>query len=83
LGSPSFDQSNGTVNSAVVINGVSSGRCEFVFSTPEDRPVSRVVNISSGSCSVSIPEVEFAKLGEWNLAVNFGGKSVSRKVNIN
>jgi hypothetical protein len=83
LGSPSFEQSGGMVSSSVAINGIGNGRCEFIFSTPQDRPVSRTVEVASGTCSASIPEVEFAKLGEWNLAVNFGGKSVSRKVNIN
>lgn len=82
LGQPTFEQSGGIVSSSVSVVGASSGKCSFVFSTPEDRPVSRDVNISSGSCSVSIPEAEFAKLGEWTLSVSLSGKSATRMVNI-
>src|SRR5690606_8556167 len=83
LSQPTFEQSGGVVRSSVTISGASSGKCSFVFSTPEDRPVSRDVDMSSGAFYVSIPEVEFAKLVDWTLSVSFAGQSNTRTVSIN
>ncbi len=83
LGSPSFEQSGGVVKSSVDISGATGGNCVFNFSTEADRPVVKTVSLGGGVCSVSIPEVEFARLGEWQLVVNYEGKSVSKVVQIN
>jgi len=83
LSQPSFEQAGGMIKSSVNISGVTGGNCEFNFSTEADRPVVKLTALSNGACSVEIPEVEFARLGEWQLAVSYEGTSVSRKVQIN
>lgn len=83
MSAPTFEQAGGVVKSSVAISGVTGGSCEFNFSTEADRPVVRSAELASGSCAVSIPEVEFARLGEWQLVVKYEGKSVNRKVQIN
>ncbi len=72
----SFSQQNGTVTvSAAITGAAAAGRCTITFSSTDSRPVSREVSTAAEGvtqqCSVSIPEVEFDKLGEWNLAVLF------------
>jgi cytoskeletal protein RodZ len=65
-----FSQSNGTVNATATIAGSSkAGTCVFSFNSPEDRPVIKQVPSTLESCSVSIPEVEFSRLGSWKLTV--------------
>ncbi len=83
LGSPSFEQSGGVVRSSVDITGATGGNCVFNFSTEADRPVVKTVSLGGGVCSVAIPEVEFARLGEWELVVSYEGKSINKKVQIN
>ena len=83
LGSPGFEQSGGVVKSSVNVSGVTGGNCEFNFSTEADRPVVKSVPLSGGTCSVVIPEAEFARLGEWQLVVSYESKSVNKKVQIN
>lgn len=86
-----LNQQNNTVTARAVITSSGSGNCVFSFATPEGRPVvkqvaSQTANGSQG-CSVSIPEVEFDKLGEWELTVSFyynnAKAEASRKVMIN
>lgn len=72
----SLSQSNGTVNaSATMTNASADGVCVFLFTTEGDKPVTREVNSSmtgqQRTCSTSIPEVEFSKLGTWKLNVTF------------
>ena len=47
------------------------GTCVFQYTTNGDKPVISQVPSSEGLCKSSIPEVEFAKLGEWILKVTF------------
>lgn len=66
------DQVNGTVTaSAKINNSPDSGTCVFTYTTTDDKPVIQQVSSSNNVCSSSIPEVQFSKLGTWNLAVSF------------
>ena len=71
----SFSQQNGKVTAVANVSSSQVGKCTFSFSSLDSRPVSREVNSSeqesNQQCSATIPEVEFDKLGEWNLAVIF------------
>jgi hypothetical protein len=69
-------QADGLVSSIAVINNTSeSGSCVFIYSTPDAKPVSREAKSTlidtKNTCSIGIPEVEFNKLGLWNLTVYF------------
>ena len=86
-----FLQNNGRVAATATVNSTSStGECVFSFTIPEGRPVVKQVTSATESdkqrCGVSIPEVEFDKLGQWEMVVTFyqGGTkgSASRSVNI-
>lgn len=81
------NQADGFVNASAQISGGSQeGTCVFSFETTDGRPV---VKQSAGTtnCSIRIAEVEFDKLGEWNLTVTFYSQntkaSAGRKVTIN
>lgn len=81
-----YSQSGGLIRAAATVNR-ETGECVFTYSTPEDRPVVRTTNIEDGSCNSSIPEVEFARLGVWNLNITayVNGKraEANRDVTIN
>lgn len=68
----SFGQNNGMVSVTVdtlLVGG--TGRCVFTFTNPEDRPVVREVNGDGQTCSLSVPSVEFARLGIWGLNIAY------------
>jgi hypothetical protein len=70
-------QDRGHVSASAKVN--IDGTCVFQFD-PSDgsRPVVREDSAVGGSCSVSIPEVEFALLGSWTLRATVyhaGGKA--------
>jgi hypothetical protein len=72
----SFGQASGIVTSkATVAGAASSGSCVFSFTTTDGKPVVKeVASTQSGSmqaCTVAVSEVEFDKIGSWNLAVTF------------
>ena len=80
-------QSGGYVTAEATIGGATqSGSCVFTFTATDSRPV---VKQSSGttSCSTRIAEVEFDKVGTWNLEVSFFQNntkaSASQNVTIN
>lgn len=86
-----FQQNNGRVAAAAVVDSsTTAGECVFSFTTLEGRPVVKqstsVTESGIQKCSVSIPEVEFDKLGQWEMVVTFyqGGtkSSATRSVNI-
>lgn len=65
-------QSNGIVSAAIKITGSDeNGTCVFTYSTPGDRPVVQEVTSSNNICQSNIPEVQFSKIGVWNLNVTF------------
>lgn len=70
-----FSQSNGVVRASATINSNQSGTCYFNFSSENTKPVSRTVTSQSQDsaqlCTVEISEVEFTKLGSWNMYVSF------------
>lgn len=70
----SFTQSNGIVESVAQSSG--SGTCVFTY-RPGDggKPVTRQVAISDNICKASIPEGEFAYIGQWSLIVTFYSNS--------
>jgi len=66
-----INQTSGTVSTSASIQGIQSdGTCVFTY-TSDDKPVVRQVTSSNQRCSTSIPEVEFTKIGNWNLNVTF------------
>jgi hypothetical protein len=75
------NQSNGSVNATALVQGSSSdGTCVFSYSS-EDKPVVKQVASSENKCSSSIPEVEFSKLGEWNLNVTYYNRNQKAEAN--
>lgn len=82
-----FSQANGEVKAEALINGSSGdGTCVFNFSTPEGKPVVKeLASSTTGNeqlCSLTLTEVEFDKIGTWELTVTFykdGAKSVASK----
>lgn len=64
----SVNQANGAVT-ATATSSSASGTCVFTYTTDGDKPVTRNVGIEGGTCTSTIPEVEFARLGTWNLNV--------------
>ncbi|MFO0887126.1 MAG: hypothetical protein U0413_02775 [Candidatus Saccharimonadales bacterium] len=83
----SVEQSGGQITVDAETSGDSGGKCVFSFTTTEDKPVVREVLVSGNKCNTSIPEVEFTKLGTWNLTatyyVNDKKAETSQNVTIN
>lgn len=88
----SFGQSSGMVSAAAMIKGSTDlGTCVISYKNPDDKPIVRQVNAtkdgSAQNCSASVPEVEFGKLGTWQLSIVFynssGKVEASRDVTIN
>jgi len=70
----SFTQSNGIVESVAQSSG--SGTCVFTYKPADGgKPVTRQVAISDNICKASIPEGEFAYIGQWSLIVTFYSNS--------
>ena len=69
--------------SAVVTGATTSGICVFSFTTPDAKPVVKQTSSANNACSVSISEVEFDKLGIWNLNVTFFINDTKAEVNQN
>lgn len=83
LSALTFSQGGGLVEASVSVEGADSGTCTFVFTDADGRAISKTAKLSSGSCSISVPDAEFTMIGEYNLVTKFGDKSVSKTVNIN
>ena len=83
----SVNQTGGQITVDAETSGDSGGKCVFSFTTPDDKPVVKEVVVSGNKCNTSIPEVEFTKLGTWNLTatyyVNDKKAEVSQNVTIN
>lgn len=51
------------------------GTCVFLFTNPEDRPVTRQISstgsVSAQNCKATIPNIEFNRLGTWKLKVTY------------
>jgi hypothetical protein len=62
-------QENGKVTTIAQVNG--SGTCVFEYTTSGDKPVINQVSVNGTTCESSVPEVQFAKLGVWNLKVTY------------
>ena len=68
----STSQSNGSVRASATVAGADTtgAFCIFTYTNPDDKPVtSSSVPLTDGSCSTETPEVNFSKLGVWNLNV--------------
>ncbi len=64
------DQANGLVT-ASANTSQATGTCVFLYSTPQDKPVTRQVGVNDSHCSVSIPQNEFSYIGQWTLKVTY------------
>lgn len=66
-------QQAGKVEASATISGANnSGTCVFTFTIAEERPVIRQVSsnfVNPHTCSMTASEVEFSKVGVWNLKV--------------
>jgi|GEM_PF-6285375 len=76
VGSPTFSQANHIVTVTTSVSGsTAQGTCVFTFTKEDEKPVIRqVVSASkdqSQYCTVGVPEVEFTRLGSWNLNATF------------
>lgn len=76
-------QADGLIKVAAKATGTTGGRCVFSFTTEGDRPVVRESSLSSGACNVEIPEVEFSKIGVWNLNISLHVNNTRTEVNQN
>jgi cytoskeletal protein RodZ len=80
----STSQKDGTVYAESVITGAEAeGTCVFTYTTPDDRPVVQQVASANKICRSSIPEVQFSKLGNWNLQVVFYLNNTKAEANKN
>lgn len=86
VGELTFQQNNGIVSASSVVNSSSTGDCVFSFTTTDGRPVvKQTVSTATAdyqSCNITIPEVEFDKIGVWEMNVTFymdGSKSSAVK----
>jgi hypothetical protein len=77
----SQSQSEGLVKVSAKATGATEGRCVFSFTTEGDRPVVRESTLSNGICSAEIPEVEFSRLGVWNLNISLHVNNTRTEVN--
>jgi len=79
-----FSQSGGTVTTSATVTGSTGGICYFIFSTEDAKPVNRSSALNGNSCSTSISEVEFSKLGTWKLTVSYvnGDKNKEASQNV-
>lgn len=77
----STSQANGMVNASAKTSG--DGTCVFLYTKEGDKPASRQVPASSGSCSSSIPAVE-VPYGSVKLTVTYynGGKKAEATQNV-
>lgn len=76
-------QSGGVVVASAQTNG--TGTCVFMYEPADGgKPVSRQVNVSGNSCSVSISQNEFTYLGQWKLTAIYysGGKKAEASQNV-
>ncbi|MCA9313413.1 hypothetical protein KDA08_03790 [Candidatus Saccharibacteria bacterium] len=80
----STGQNEGAVYAEATITGtIAEGICVFTYTTPQDRPVVQQVSSMAGFCKSSIPEVQFSKLGAWNLQVIFYLSNMKSEANKN
>lgn len=77
----STSQSNGQVKASAQTSA--DGTCVFQYTTDGDKPVVSQVEASNSSCSTSIPEVQFAKLGAWQLKVTLYSNSKKAETTTN
>lgn len=72
----STSQSEGQVKATAEAS--TSGTCVFQYETEGDKPVVVQSETSGNICSSSVPEVQFAKIGSWQLKLTFysGGKKI-------
>lgn len=84
----SFSQANGTASASATVSAQGTGTCYFNFSSSDTKPVSRTAQSQNQAsvqiCSVQIPEVEFTKLGAWQMLVSFtqNGAKVEETKNV-
>ena len=75
------NQTNRTVNAMASVTGSSQGKCVFTYTNPDDKPVIQEITTTNGSCKSSISEVQFSKLGTWNLNVVFYANNTKAEAN--
>jgi len=75
----SFSQSNGVVQVSTKTSG--EGTCVFAFKPADGgKPVTKQMTVDNKSCNISIPETEFAYLGQWALSVTFYNDNLKAEV---
>lgn len=65
-----YSQRQGVVRATAKISSAPlNGKCAYIFSNPDDKPVSKEVSAVDDTCNIAVPEVEFARTGIWTLDV--------------
>lgn len=64
-------QGDGTVSYRAASTGSKSGTCSATFTHKLGKPVIRNSNTSDGTCSATVPAMEFDALGEWTLTLRY------------
>ena len=59
------------VSASAMVLGGSEGTCVFTYTNPDDKPVVQQVASTNSGCKSSVSDVQFSKLGAWNLNVTF------------
>ncbi len=79
----SASQADGNVTATAKISG-GNGDCVFTYSIEQDKPVTRREASTNSVCTASAPEVEFSRLGVWNLNVTayIDGKKMEANQNV-
>ncbi len=69
----SLSQANGNITYSASFKGIEgNGTCSAQFSIDDAKPVTRVTKASGSVCEpVSIPEMEFTRLGLWTLTIRY------------
>lgn len=75
-----LEQSSGKVNLLASLSGASTTSCQIKFVADDGSVVNQTAKVESGSCSLSLSELEFSYLGNWSVTVSSGSASANSKV---
>ena len=75
-----LEQSSGKINLLASLSGASTTSCQIKFIADDGSVVNQTAKVESGSCSLSLSELEFSYLGNWSVTVSSGSASANSKV---
>ena len=83
LSSVSFSQNNGEIHASAESN--SAGTCVFTFKPGDNgRPITSEATVTENSCTTTLPENQFAFIGNWTLSITLysNGKKTQVEQNV-